>query len=183
MTISAFLLGCIAVFSFLCIVVVLFFERTSPASSLVWILVLVFLPVIGFVFYLFLGSGFRLSKQKRYLFKAARDNLYNNYIVKRLNFSHSRIFTDEEQGAERVANYLRGQADGPVTDDNTVEIFTDGNDMFPRLFEDVRKAKHHVHVLFYIFRNDNIGKEFLAILTEKARQGVEIRLIYAASAP
>ncbi|MCD7897964.1 MAG: PLDc N-terminal domain-containing protein [Planctomycetaceae bacterium] len=109
MTISAFLLGCIAVFSVLCIILVLFFERTSPASSLVWILVLLFLPVIGFVCYLFLGSGFRLSKRKRYLFKAARDDLYNNYIVKRLNFSHSRIFTDEEQGAERVANYLRAR--------------------------------------------------------------------------
>ncbi len=178
MTISAFFLGSIAIFSFLCIILVLFFERTSPASSLVWILVLVFLPVIGFVCYLFLGSGFRLSKRKRYLFKAARDDLYNNYIVKRLNFSHSRIFSEEEQGAERVANYLRGQADGPVTDDNDVEIFTDGNDMFLRLFQDVRNAKHHVHVLFYIFRNDNIGKEFLAILTEKAKEGVEVRLIY-----
>ena len=178
MTISHFLLTSVAVFSAICIIAVLFFERKNPASSLVWVLVLLFMPVAGFVFYLFLGSGFRISKRKRYSLKAITDDIYNNYIVKHLNLGRSKIFIDRHREASRLLTYLRNQGDGVFTDNNATEIFVAGKDMFERLKDDIRRAERHVHLLFYIFRNDELGREILAILEEKARQGVEVRIIY-----
>ncbi len=167
-----------AVFSLLCTVAVLFFERKNPASSLAWILVLLSLPVIGFVLYLFLGSGFRVNKRKKFALKAIADNLYDNYILRNLNLEESQAFLECHGNNARLLTYLRNEGEGVLTDNNSAEVFTDGNGMFPRLLEDLRRAERHIHMLFYIFRNDALGREILSILTEKARRGVEVRLIY-----
>lgn len=178
MSLTHFLLTGIAAFSAICIVAVLFFERKNPASSLVWVLVLLFFPVAGFVLYLFLGSGFRVNKRKRYALKAMADDIYDNFIVKHLNLGRSRVYMDKNAGATRLLSYLKNQGDGVFTDNNNADIFTDGNDMFAKLLEDLRRAKSHIHVLFYIFRCTGIGSEILAILEKKASEGIEVRVIY-----
>jgi cardiolipin synthase len=58
-----------------------------------------------------------------------------------------------------------------------IQLYTDGNLLFKDFFDDMRNATHHIHSLFYIVRNDHASKEFLAILKEKALQGVEVRLL------
>ena len=178
MSLSHFLLTGVAAFSTICIIAVLFFERKNPASSLVWVLVLLFLPVAGFVFYLFLGSGFRINRRKRYELKAMADDIYNNFIVKHLSLGRSRVYMDGNSGATRLLSYLRNQGDGVFTDNNNADIFTDGNDMFGKLLEDLRQAKNHIHILFYIFRCTGIGAEILSILEKKAAEGIEVRVIY-----
>ncbi len=165
-------------FSIVCIVAVLFFERKNPASSLVWVLVLLFFPGIGFVLYLFLGSGYRVNKHKKYRLKAEFDTLYDTHIKKHLNFSRSRIFIEHHKNASRLLTYLKNQGDGVFTDDNNAAIFTDGAELFARMMEEMRHAKAHIHLLFYIFRNDSLGREILSILEEKAKEGVEVRLLY-----
>lgn len=57
------------------------------------------------------------------------------------------------------------------------ELFTSGPVLFDDLFSEIRKAKHHIHILFYICKNDEISKEFLMLLKEKAQKGVEVRLM------
>ena len=178
MSIHQLFLTGVALFSIACIVAVLFFERKNPASSLVWVLVLVFFPVAGFIFYLFLGSGYRVSKRKKYKLKAATDDLYNNYIIKHLNFGRSRVFMERHQNTSRLLTYLKNQGDGVFTDNNNADIFTHGTEMFARMMEDMRNAKSHIHVLFYIFRHDTLGREILSILEKKAEEGVQVRLVY-----
>ncbi len=178
MSLSHFLLSSIALFSLICLIAVVFFERKSPASSLAWILVLLFLPIVGFVLYLFLGSGFRVNKRKRYEIKAAADELYDTYIVKHLNLGRSRIFMKHNENSVRLLTYLKKEGNGLFTDNNNADIFTDGTELFDTMKTDMKNARHHIHVLFYIFRNDALGREILDILAEKARAGVEVRVMY-----
>lgn len=178
MSITHFFFTSVAVFSVLCIVAVLFFERKNPASSLVWVLVLLFLPVAGFVFYIFLGTGFRVSRRKKYQLKRITDNIYSNYIIKHLPIGRTRVFMDRHEHSSRLLTYLGNQGGGVFTDNNNADIFVDGNDLFDRMKEDMLQAKTHIHVLFYIFRNDELGREIVSILSAKAREGVEVRVIY-----
>lgn len=46
------------------------------------------------------------------------------------------------------------------------------------LFRDIRAAKKTINMMYYIFRNDHIGNELVDLLTQKAKEGVEVRLIY-----
>ncbi|WP_053361098.1 cardiolipin synthase [Bacillus sp. FJAT-27251] len=64
----------------------------------------------------------------------------------------------------------------PIRNSN-LNIFTHGPELFTDYFDELRQAKHHIHVLFYIVKNDTFSKEFLSILQAKAKDGVEVRLM------
>lgn len=61
--------------------------------------------------------------------------------------------------------------------ESDLEIFTEGPKLFENLFSELKKAKQHIHILFYIVKDDKISQEFLSILKEKAQAGVEVRLL------
>ncbi|PEX88632.1 cardiolipin synthase [Bacillus cereus] len=56
-------------------------------------------------------------------------------------------------------------------------LYTYGKDLYDALFTDIKQAKHHVHVLFFIVKNDKISREFLKLLIDKAQEGIEVRLL------
>lgn len=178
MNIFHMLLAGFAAFSIICTLAVIFLERKNPTASLAWVLVLLFLPVIGFILYIFLGAGFKINKRKKYMMKGISDEIYDTYIKKHLNLGHSRIFVDRHESTERLLTYLKEEGEGIFTDNNAAEIFIDGEKLFARMLDDLRNARSHIHILFYIFRNDELGREIVSILTEKARQGIKVRLIY-----
>ena len=68
--------------------------------------------------------------------------------------------------------------DAILTVDNTVDIFTDGKEKFDALFEDIKNAEDFIHLQYYIFKNDQLGKKLINLLIEKAKQGVKIRILY-----
>lgn len=164
--------------SLVCMGAVVFFERKNPASTIAWVLVLVFLPVIGFMAYLFLGSGFRVNKKKKYRLKAQSDSLYDNFIRKHLNVAEALKFIEDHENAARLLNYLHNDGGSIYSANNQAEIFTDGRAMFDRMIEDIKGARDHIHLLYFIFNNDDLGREIAGLLTHKVKKGVEVRLIY-----
>lgn len=173
-----FLFACLAFFSLSATVAVVFFERKNPASSLAWVLALLFIPIGGFILYLFLGSGYRVNKRKKYALKAMSDNLYDHYMLDHLDIGEVAAFTRRHKEDARLLTYLENRGEGVLTDNNAVDVFIDGADLFRSMLEDLRQAKRQIHILFYIFRNDPLGREIVTILTEKAKLGVEVRLMY-----
>ena len=61
---------------------------------------------------------------------------------------------------------------------NDVQVFTDGYSMYQEFFRRIAKAKHHIHLEFYIFENDAVGRLLRDLLIDKAREGVSVRLLY-----
>lgn len=173
-----YIVTAILVINTISIIAVVFFERKNPASSLAWILLLTFLPVWGFIFYLFLGSGFRFRKRKKFARKSEADEDYEDALLVELRAQNQELFLSDPSRKVTLLEYLENEGDGCYTDDNAIEVFTDGNEMFPRLLADIRAAKKHIHLLFYIFKDDGIGDEIIQALRERARAGVEVRLIY-----
>ncbi len=64
------------------------------------------------------------------------------------------------------------------TQNNEIEIYTDGERKFQELFNSIENAKDHIHMEYYIIRNDDLGNKLLNILSKKAKEGVEVRLLY-----
>lgn len=176
MTWHTLLILLFTIVNFACIAAVIFVERKNPSSTIAWTLVLLFLPFIGFTAYLLFGSGFHINKRKRYALKRVSDNLYKKLLGGHVNARPACI--DNGMLCSRLISYLDRAGGYPFTTDNTAAIFTDGNALFESMKDDLRKAQKHINMLYYIFRNDELGKEIVAILTEKARKGVEVRVIY-----
>lgn len=166
-----------ALLDLVCIIAVIFVERKNPASTIAWILVLIFVPFFGFLAYVMFGSGFHINKRKRYALKQISDNIYKRLISRHLENCRTCEVTDAAL-PKRMIEYLEKDGGHYYTADNDARLFTDGGELFAAMKDDMRAAQEHIHLLYYIFRNDVLGREILDILCERARNGVEVRLIY-----
>jgi len=177
MTLYTILIIVLILLDLACIIAVIFVERKNPTATIAWVLVLIFIPVGGFIAYLMFGSGFHVNKKKRYAMKQVADNLYHQILSKYITECERRGPGDERPHA-RLIRYLVNDGEHYYTDNNGVAVYTHGEAMFAAMKEDMRRAGRHIHLLYYIFRDDALGREIVGILTEKARSGVEVRVIY-----
>jgi cardiolipin synthase len=166
--------------NFFLAILLVFFERRNPTATWAWLMVLSFLPFVGFILYLFFGQN--LQKEKLFYQKGEEDKYQRRFSLeekklkdKKIRFHDTAIrrFRDMIQ-----LNFTCAQA--LFTQDNQVEIYTSGLAKFDALIKSLRSAKKFIHMEYYIFRNDTIGKIILQILEKKAAEGVEIKLIYDA---
>lgn len=165
----------------LSIIAVVFIERKNPGAAWAWMFVLIFLPVIGFITYLLLGR--RLRKKHLYRFSGDKHMGLNQLIsYQQEALRHNTYaFYDEKAADHRALVYMQLQNSGAVlTQDNDVEIFTDGHEKFKQLLLDLAQAKSHIHMQYYIFRHDDLGQQILRVLEKKASEGVEVRFLYDA---
>jgi cardiolipin synthase A/B len=65
-----------------------------------------------------------------------------------------------------------------LTRDNRLGAYTNGYDLYHDLFDAIQSASHHIHIEIYIIRNDETGRRFISALAERARDGLEVRLLY-----
>ncbi len=154
------------------IVLLVFFSRKKPNQRFSWILVLLFLPVIGVVFYFLLGS-----------------DMYWEYKKKRIRGRHNALFVELEHIAAANARSAAAELSprqrfhvkccgSALFCENDVKIYTNGKPKFQDLFADLRAAQDHIHVQYFTIHNDLVGQELIGILQDKVLQGVEVKLLY-----
>lgn len=153
-----------------------FLEKRKPQSIIAWMTILTFLPVIGFIFYILLGSGLsvrtrRMMKKKRLSERQLLEHFDWKKTVQQLKISPD-ILEDRE-----FARFCFEQGAYPCFH-NDVKIFNYGFEKIASLKADLLKAKSSINMEYYIFADDNVGKEIMDILISKARAGVKVKLIY-----
>jgi cardiolipin synthase len=153
--------------------------KKEPTSALAWTMLVIFVPLFGaFLFVLFgYQSVHRPLARKR---RHRRTFRATNPVGSRAADAEAESAEPPDrtwEGMGRLANQLDAY---PLTSGNRVTFYHDGPSAFAAMFDAVRAARHHVHAQFYIFECDEIGREFLDLLTAKAREGVEVRLLYDA---
>ncbi len=164
--------------SILVVVVLIVLENRSPLKTISWVLVLLLLPGLGFLLYIFFGQNFRKEKI------IARKGLRNHYRLNYLAHSQIQQLTDGELNSDQVkidttgtVRLLLNNCSAIVTSSNDISFFHRGRDKFKALIRELEKAKRFIHLEYYIFAEDNIGNTIKNILKKKASQGVEVRLI------
>lgn len=157
---------------------VIFLERKNPTSTLVWILVLFLLPAVGAIFYILLSQN--LTRKKIFQFEADEYQLYASLLKKEIeDLQTGRLsFNDPVMKNYKDLIHLHQvQSKAVFSQDNSVEVFTDGTEKFKELFKCIVNAKSHIHILYFIVKRDSLGKQLVKLLTEKARDGVEVRFL------
>ena len=95
----------------------------------------------------------------------------NLYAQQDTIFFHSKP-SDTITSDSAVIQFL-SDADIPVTTDNKIHLLKSGKEKFDDLFSAIKKAKHHIHLEYFNFRNDSIANELFTLLAHKAQEGVE----------
>ena len=153
-------------------IMVVILDNRNPFKTLVWVLVLVFLPIIGLILYFFFGQDTR--KEKR-ISKKGFERL-SKYPMMEFQEQESFPISDKEQYS--IIRFFQRVNKALPFEGNGMTICSDGYYMIQSLLKAIAKAKHHIHVQFYIFEDDAVGRLVRDALMDKAREGVEIRVLY-----
>ena len=159
-------------------VVIVFFQRRDPKAVWTWLLVLYFIPIFGFFLYLMLCQDYR--KSKMFKVKEVEDRLrYSVETQEEFLLNSRQYLTDPlNRDFEDLVIYNLETSGAVLTVDNTVDLFTDGEEKFADLRSELEKAEQYIHIQYYIIKNDELFQSIMPILTKKAKEGVEVRILY-----
>lgn len=158
--------------------IIIFRERKQTAQTWAWLLVLMFIPVVGFILYIFFGRG--ISKDKIFDLKMQGKIGKNVEIEEQRRDFKCGIFPEQTTGsvdARQLIYMLTVSERSLYTSDNDIQLFTDGRKKFDQLIKDIKQAKHHIHFEYYIYRSDELGREVRDALTDAAKRGVNVRIL------
>lgn len=152
-------------------IIVIVLDNRNPVKTITWILVLLFIPVAGLVFYIFFGQNHR---HVRLINKKSYSRLMKKSVAEYQAQESTQIPAEHM----RLVTLFRNLNQSLPFDGNEVQIFTEGADMLQALLRQISKARHHIHLESYIFADDAVGRLVRDALTDRAQAGVEVRIIY-----
>ncbi|MBP2147156.1 cardiolipin synthase [Methanofollis sp. W23] len=165
----------------LCALLIIFFEQKNPAAARAWIIVLVFIPALGFVLYLLLGQN--LYKERLFILKKKKDDQVLRGILREQEAwmtTGDSPLNDRLGGFRPLASMLFRHTKAALCPGNEVEVYTGGAEKFSTLFEAIQAARDHIHLQYYIIRDDRLGRQTVSALAEKASEGCKVRVLYDA---
>ncbi|MDO5115342.1 MAG: cardiolipin synthase [Synergistaceae bacterium] len=147
---------------------IIFMEGQNPDRTILWLLALIFVPVLGVILYMILGPDFQSMRNRR-RFRPS----------KKYGFDNS-PFPRETEDQFLIGRMLHACSGADLLTRNRVKLLINGGETFPAVEEALRAAKKFIHMEFFIIRSDPLGYKISGILQEAARRGVQIRIIYDA---
>ena len=146
-------------------------DNRQPVKTMAWAMVIYFVPIVGLVLYLFFGIN---TRREKLISQRSLDQLTRRSM---LGFVDQDDMQVPERHKQMVELFINDNSSLPFNN-NKVELFTNGHSFFLSLIADMGRARHHIHVDVYIFEDDALGRLVRDVLIDKARQGVEVRVIY-----
>ena len=168
---------CITFLQLVFIGTVVFLENRDPSRTVIWLLILGVLPILGSLLYLVFGRTASLRKlaRRKQLQQSKLTRLVENQKVE-LSSDHI-ILGYAAPHKQKLVRILLNESSAPLTANNLVKVLTNGEETFSALFAAMEGAKEHIHLEYYIFKDDEVGKDVLKILSRKAADGVKVRVL------
>lgn len=159
-------------------ILLVFFERRDPTSTWLWLMALTFLPGLGFILYLFIGQD--LSKKKMFKVKEEEDYCFRDLAIMQEEMIDKNKYKYKDPNYDDYGGLIRMHlisAEAFFSQDNTVDLYFDGNDKFDKLLESLNSAEHYINIQYYIFKSDGLGKRVIDVLCKKAKEGVKVKVL------
>lgn len=157
-------------------------QNKRPEKIFAWILLLIVFPFGGVFIFIVLGAG--IGVKASYLIKkrALKNKEFEFLLKKQATFllENEDVALKEHNEYRDLILFNLKNSHSIYTDNNQVDFLLSGPEMLECLKADLRNAKSTINIMFYIFANDRTGKEIKQILIDKAKEGVEVKLIYDA---
>lgn len=171
-------------FYVLIIATVLFVLSTDdrePTIVLAWLFVLILVPLLGFVAYLFLGRNYRADSRLRRNELATTDKLRR--VLEPANDANDPLYLDvtgeiDETPSARVARVARREADAHVLGADSVEIYLTGQEKFDALLADLAAAQKTITLMYLIWERDELTAKVTTVLLDRLQAGVTVVILY-----
>ncbi|GAE36149.1 cardiolipin synthase [Halalkalibacter akibai] len=179
MSITTVIISIVFILNTALILTIIFLERRNVNSIWTWALVLTLLPVVGFLLYIIFGRN--LSRSKLFRWDKESYELVKKVVSNQINQLNDHSYKMEDPVISKYRDFILmnlSHSASLLTENNQVTVYTKGADKFDSLLSDIKQAKSHIHILYYIIRDDELGNKIADALASKAKEGVEVRLLY-----
>lgn len=151
-------------------------SRMDPAYKITWLVIMVFLPVLGATLYLlFANKKFNKKEQKKVdgiNKELDRINTYSSHgLLRKLN-------VDKDPDAYNIAKYIKKVGHIDIYDNTETTYYPWGEEAFPVMIEKLKNAKHYIFMEYFIIEQGHFWNSILEVLIQKAEEGVDVRVIY-----
>lgn len=153
------------------IVLTILKDSTKLSKDVPWIILILLFPIFGTVFYITLGRNYSKNKLLRSIFKTEE---------RFISFLKQDEVTNKEIDESDMDNlkYIINRAGCPVTKNNKVTYYNFGEKFFPELLKELKKAEKFIFMEYFIINKGVMWNSILSILKEKAKAGVDVRVLY-----
>lgn len=161
---------------FICLVII--FQNRTPVKTLAWVLVVIVIPFIGIILYLLFGQYYRKNKifsrkglvDTNFLAQAAVHQIVS--LKERLKQKSAAV-----NSKSHLIRLMINNEKTVLTEYNSVDLLINASQAFPAMIDAIEGAREYIHLEFYRFDIDDTGNRFRKALMDKAREGVEVRII------
>ena len=173
----------LAIYIYLAVVVIfIIMENRDTSSTLAWILVFILFPIIGFFVYIMFGRNWKVinprKKKKIKQIHKKIDAVLAKFQYNQTSYENLLQSANMSYGLKRVLRVSRRSSHALLTIHNKVKILQNGVEKFSALEKDLDKAKNFIHMEYFIWRADKLTRRISDLLIKKAKQGVEVRILY-----
>lgn len=155
------------------IILTIILDNKKPEKSFAFIFLILLVPIGGVIIYLLFGAQYQKKKiltKKRYF-----DKVYINEINEA---SNNGLDVNTEFNSPKLPTLFYNIEQVQFTKNNRIQVLINGEEKFPALFKEIKKAKKSIHLDYYIIKDDHIGSALFALLCQKALDGIKVKLIY-----
>ncbi len=164
------------------VVIVLATDDRDPSTVLAWLFVVLLLPVLGLVAYFFIGRNFRRDTPRRRRVVAQLDAVAAESLrpVEAANreFTEAAVADLEGTPGGRIQSVGRVQGKVAPLPADEVDVYTAGAQKFPALLEEMAGAQRYIHLMYLIWKQDELTAKVKEVLLDRLKAGVEVHLIY-----
>ena len=152
-------------------------DNRNPNWSISMLLVLYFIPFVGIIFYFLNGVNWK----KRKIVKHIPERIFKENLQEQIGRQRDflqKVASDFENDSIKAARMLLKSSGAVMSLNNHIEIFCSGGKLFEDVLESLELARKSIHMEYFIWRSDTLGERFKDVLVRKAKEGVEVRLLF-----
>ena len=159
------------------IIHILLYTHSTP-KTLGYLLLVILFPIIGVVFYFSFGINYRhlSSIYKSIIAQRELDIQLSNNLP-----DHTSDLLNEQKETighySPLVNFLKNLA-GDHLSENSFKLLLNGEQKFPEVLKTIETARHFIHMEYYDWENDIRGNQIKEVLLRKAKEGIQIRVLY-----
>ena len=164
----------------LTVLVVLVNDQRDPTKTLAWLVMLSFLPLLGLLLYYFLGRNWRKIAEQQGLHgrrRAMADSTMRAVYARHADAAESGRDWAARHGYTRLVKLIEQTESAPPLPACDVRLLPSGAAKFLLLKEDLAQAKETINIQYFIWERDQLTAELVAILLDRLRAGVEVRML------
>mgnify|MGYP002515360269 FL=1 len=150
-----------------------FYTTTEPEYKIAWMFAIGALPIVGILFFVLFANK-RISPRK----KRASIRLMKRLSLEPTSVDTKKRVLAKDPNAAAIARYIEESSGNGCFENTSVDYYPFGQDAYPMMLEDLKKAKHYIFLEYFIIAEGEMWNGILDILKEKVKEGVDVRVIY-----